>query len=637
MSKHTGTKGEQRDRSGETGSLARRDFLKSSVAGLAAGAVGGLTGLDALTKNVSATEVPEDKEVGFAIPDGQPVVLRGGVVLTLDPAIGDFEQADVLIMGKKIVEVRPNLGNAGALEIDCSGMIVCPGFVSTHNHQYEAIQRAIISDGIIVFPGDSDQQKTSTTDPQPGFVYEAYGTVVQSIWTAGRFGTADTPQWDIGRSPYEPEDCYNAEVIASLSQLTQGITCGTDTSQSSHTPEHTDAMIEGLMAAGRRTLYDYSGGINRDTTPAPLYKVPYAVPTRPYEYPGAVLAPGAPLGIERIAKKYFSSKDQLITLGFAGGPAVIPNLPAPYTGMTGWQLGRTFGAFLNAHNVGGTGVPSQALAAGLAPFDDATLVHCSRWQDHPIAQISHSGHGYPNPATSAAMKIWADNGGHVSIASAIEMQMRHGMPPLQLCLNHGILPSLSPDVDTNMSPDPFTMMRAAFTCQRALANDLAFPISDPGNLPIPQLLTCKQVVEMMTIAGATGSGLKDKIGTLTPGKEADIVCLQFGNINYQPMNNAYGTIVTMMDTRAVKHVFVAGRLRVWNGRLVGVNTEKVIRKAIRSRENVLARINGSAKGFDTDIIHRGKNSFGHPYRPAFVTSCCFNGQNEFAPQYVLRP
>jgi 5-methylthioadenosine/S-adenosylhomocysteine deaminase len=633
MSKHTGTAGEQPDRSGEPGSLGRREFLT----GLAAGTVGGLTGLDALTRNVNAAESASLKELEISIRLDIPIVLRGGVVLTLDPAIGDFEQADVLIKDKKIVDVRPNLGNVGALEIDCSGMIVCPGFVSTHNHQYEAIQRAIISDGIIVFPGDSDQQKTSTTDPPPGFVYEAYGTVVQSIWTAGRLGPADSPQWDIGRSPYDPEDCYNAELIASLSQLTQGITCGTDTSQSSHTPEHTDAMIEGLMAAGRRTLYDYSGGTNRDTAPPPAYKVPYGVPTRPYEFPGAVLAPGAQLGIERIANKYFSSKDQLVTLGFSGGPAVIPNLPAPYTGMTGWQLGRTFGAFLNAHNVGGSAVPSQALAAGLAPFNDATLVHCVRWQDNPYAQISHSGLGYPNPATSSAMRIWADNGGHVSIASAIEMQMRHGMPPLQLCLNHGILPSLSPDVDTNMSPDPFTLMRAAFTCQRALANDLAFPISDPGSLPIPQLLTCKQVVEMMTIAGAAGSGLSDKVGTLTPGKEADIVCLQFDNINYQPMNNAYGTIVTMMDTRAVKHVFVAGRPRVVYGKLVGVNTGKVISNAIRSRENVLARINGLAQGFDTDIINRGKNSFGHPYRPAFMTSCCFNGQNEFAPQYVLRP
>jgi 5-methylthioadenosine/S-adenosylhomocysteine deaminase len=639
VSKRTKIPGLQNDRADQSGVLSRRSFLKSTAAGLTTGAVvaGGVTTFDALTKQAQAGGSPASQTPNFH--EHQSVVLRGGVVLTLDAGVGDFETADVLIMQGKIAEVRPNIGHVGeAHEIDCTGMIVCPGFISTHNHQYEAIQRAIISDGIIVFPGDADQQSTSTTNPPPGSVYEAYGTVVQSIWTAGRFGTATNPQWDIGRSPYDPEDCYNAEVIASLSQLTQGITCGTDTSQSSHTPEHTDAMIEGLIDAGRRTLFDYSNGVNRDTTPPPSYKVPYGVATTPNDFPGSVLAPGVKTGIERIANKFFTSKDQLITLGFSGGPAVINNLPAPYTGMTGWQLGRAFSAFLNAHNIAAPATASQALAAGLAPFDDAILVHCTRWQDNSVAQISHSKLGYPSPATSAGMQIWADNGGHVSIASAIEMQMRHGMPALQMCLNYGILPSLSPDVDTNMSPDPFTLMRAAFVCQRALANDLAFSAnSDPSNLPIPQLLTSKQIVQMMTVAGAAGCGLKDKIGTLTPGKEADIVCLQFDNINYQPMNNAYGAIVTMMDTRAVKHVFVAGKLRVWHGKLVAVDTDAVIRKAVKSRDNVLARINGKAAGTDTDIINRGKNSFGHPYRPAFLTSCCHNGLNEFAPQYVLRP
>jgi hypothetical protein len=142
---------------------------------------------------------------------------------------------------------------------------------------------------------------------------------------------------------------------------------------------------------------------------------------------------------------------------------------------------------------------------------------------------------------------------------------------------------------------------------------------------------------MMTIAGATSSGLKNKVGTLTPGKEADIVFLDFNNINCQPMNNAYGTIVTMMDTRYVKHVMIAGRFVYWNSNLVGWNVDKVVSKALKSRDNVLARIRGTAVGTDVDIINRGKNSFGHPYRPAFLTSCCYNGQNEFAPNYVLRP
>lgn len=606
------------------GELTRRGFVRTGVAGIAAGLAG---------SELAGTAWAGDRDRGHDDDrghrhdpghggEGRRYVLKGGVVLSLDPKVGDFEEADVLIEGRKIVAVGPNLGASGHV-IDCKGMIIMPGMISTHNHQYEAIQRSIIADGLIVFAGDADQQQTSTVNA----IYEAYGTVVQSIWTAGRIGPAATPQWDLGRSPYDPEDCYNAELIACLSQITQGITCGTDTSQSSHTPEHTDALVEGCIDSGRRTLFDYSNGVNRDVPG--VYRVPYGVPTSPNEYPLR--------GLQRLSSKYFNSKDQLVTLGFAGGPTVIPDLPAPYTGLTGWALGREFGAFINNHNVGNAAIPKLALDAGLAPFDDVTLVHCVRWQDNPIAQISHSHQGYPNPATSAAWKIWADNGGHVSIAGILEAQMRHGMPPFQMALNYGVLPSLSPDVDTNMTPDPFSLMRGAFVLQRGLANDLTFPLSDPGSLPTPQLLTSQQCVEMMTVAGAAGSGLLKKVGTLTPGKEADIVMLDYDNINIQPMNNAYGSVVTMMDTRHVRHVMIAGKFVYWNGRLLGWNVDRIVRRAVRSRDRVLARINGPAVGSDPGIIHRSKNSFAHPYRPAFLTSCCYNGQNESAPHYSLRP
>src|SRR5256885_9859953 len=82
--------------------------------------------------------------------------------------------------------------------------------------------------------------------------------------------------------------------------------------------------------------------------------------------------------------------------------------------------------------------------------------------------------------------------------------MRHGMPPIKGALNAGVLPSLSPDVDTNMTTDPFSLMRGAFCLQRAAANDLAFRESNPGDLPVPQLLTSRQCIEMLTIAGAAG-------------------------------------------------------------------------------------------------------------------------------------
>ncbi len=339
---------------GAEGGVSRRDFLKGGAAGLA---VGGLVG----TGVGAGLAMSAQAQAGPPRGPGR-MLLRGGIVLSLDPAVGDFEQADVLIEGKKIIAVGPNLPPGGQV-VDCRGTIVMPGFISTHNHQYEAIQRSINADGLIVFAGDADQQPTDPTSA----VYEAYGTVVQNIWTAGRLvgpPPASSVIWDLGRSPYDPEDCYISELVACLSQITQGITCGTDTSQCSHTPAHTDAMIKGLMDSGRRSLYDYTGGIDRSAQD----------PRQPYEFPFP--------GLQRIAKTYFTSKDQLVTLGFAGGPIPIANLPAPYTGMPGWKLGREFGAFINNHNVGNAAIPRTALGNGLAPFDDVTLVHCVRWQDH---------------------------------------------------------------------------------------------------------------------------------------------------------------------------------------------------------------------------------------------------------------
>ena len=92
-------------------------------------------------------------------------------------------------------------------------------------------------------------------------------------------------------------------------------------------------------------------------------------------------------------------------------------------------------------------ISAAADARNGTDWSDVTFVHCTRWQDEPIAQLSHGSNAYPKGNRSRAWQLWHDRGAHVSIANLIEMQMRHGMPPLQEALNHGILPSLSPDVE----------------------------------------------------------------------------------------------------------------------------------------------------------------------------------------------
>jgi len=590
---------------------SRRDFIRVGAVGLAGSTIATI----ACQPASSNTANPQLNSLRSATPadlqglvgDGRRrrILLRGGVVLSLDPKVGDFDKADVLIDGKKIVEVAPAVAAGDAEIVDCAGTIVMPGFITTHHHMYETLQRSSIPDGLL-----------AGAWPQ-----ESYGSVVQNIWTAGRLTDAANPNnvvWDLGRAPYDPEDCYISQLVACLSEISEGITTGTDTSQSSHTPDHTDAMIKGLMDSGRRVVYAYTGGVNRTSEGSP------------YEFPGAMNDTAK--GIGRIAKTYFSSKDQLVTLGFGGGPGPA----APGAGFTGWQLARAFGASIHNHNVGGPGVVINAAADGRNGNDwsDVTFIHCTRWQEEPIAQISYGSQAYPKMHRSKAWEIWRDRGAHVSIANLIEMQMRHGMPPFQQALDYGILPSLSPDVDTNMTTDPFSLMRGAFCLQRALANDLAFPESNPGNLPVPQLLTSRQVIEMATIAGAASNRVLDKVGTLTPGKEADIIVLDARSINTWPMNNVPGTIVTMMNPRHVRDVLIAGKVVYWKGKLVGWNVDALLRQIEQARDRVLERINGAAK---VGQIPRGNNSLSSPYRPSFLTGCCDKGQNTTAPAYALRP
>src|SRR5207302_6905474 len=104
------------------------------------------------------------------------ILLKGGTVLSLDPGVGDFETGDVLIGGKKILAVGRNL-NAAASVLDASGMIVMPGFVDTHHHQYETILRGILADGVL--GSVNDRKKT-------------YQGVIQGIFTSLTTGSGPT-------------------------------------------------------------------------------------------------------------------------------------------------------------------------------------------------------------------------------------------------------------------------------------------------------------------------------------------------------------------------------------------------------------------------------------------------------------
>ena len=97
------------------------------------------------------------------------------------------------------------------------------------------------------------------------------------------------------------------------------------------------------------------------------------------------------------------------------------------------------------------------------------------------------------------------------------------------------------------------------------------------------------MLEFATIEGARCAGLESKIGTLTPGKEADIVLLAADRLNVWPLNNAPGAVVNVMNPGHVDTVFIAGKVKKWRGSLVGVDVPRVLRLVQEARDAVVRR------------------------------------------------
>jgi cytosine/adenosine deaminase-related metal-dependent hydrolase len=101
-------------------------------------------------------------------------------------------------------------------------------------------------------------------------------------------------------------------------------------------------------------------------------------------------------------------------------------------------------------------------------------------------------------------------------------------------------------------------------------------------------MNVRDVLVMATVGGARANGLIDRIGTLSPGKEADIVMIRTDNINIGPLNNAVGTLVIGAGIDGVDAVMIGGRLKKWKGQLLAVDPIAVVSAARASRDYLAA-------------------------------------------------
>jgi 5-methylthioadenosine/S-adenosylhomocysteine deaminase len=170
-------------------------------------------------------------------------------------------------------------------------------------------------------------------------------------------------------------------------------------------------------------------------------------------------------------------------------------------------------------------------------------------------------------------QIFVDSGANINVCPRSDAQyaLGEGVCALQHAWDHGIKPGFSVDNETSYSGDMFMEMRVAFYLQRAIAKNRAFL----GDQNPPKPLMIRDVFHCATLGGAHCAGLDDKIGSLTVGKQADIVMIRSDDPNLYPSNNALGTVVQAADRGNVDTVIIGGRIRKYRGKVVGLDMNKV--------------------------------------------------------------
>ncbi|WP_033292432.1 amidohydrolase family protein [Amycolatopsis jejuensis] len=345
---------------------------------------------------------------------------------------------------------------------------------------------------------------------------------------------------------YGIEDMAVGTELAALGALDSGVTCILDFSHNMRSPEYSDTVVRTWQESGIR----------------------------------AVLASCAPLGGEwdqtwrsdfaRVRAEHFPSDDSLVTLRMGLFPKVIPELHGDVC-LTAEAISeaRELGVGVTVDGALGPVAAAEIRALGDELGPDLTWIHCGGFDDE-------------------TWKVLVGTGGRIVLAVTSDQQLGIGgsIAPIQETLDAGLRPGLSVDVECSLTTDMFTQMQVLLNTQRMHAGNRRFR----GEADAPAPLTVRDALEFATAGSAKANGVWDRCGSLTPGKEADLVLIDADAINTIPLNNAVATVVLGSDSRNVDTVFVAGQPRKWAGKLVSGDTTGLRSRVVASRDRILERI-----------------------------------------------
>ncbi|MGW4796775.1 amidohydrolase family protein [Nonomuraea sp. NPDC004297] len=213
-----------------------------------------------------------------------------------------------------------------------------------------------------------------------------------------------------------------------------------------------------------------------------------------------------------------------------------------------------------------------------AELDLRTSLHTvSDGTRHPIAELHQHGllrdtttFVHANGVSDEELRMLADAGSSVSISPDVELKMGFGWPITGRALAAGLRPTLSVDDVPSAAGDMFSAMRTAFAVQRGL---------DGG-------LRSRDLLAFATVNAARSCGLDNRTGSITPGKEADLILLRTDDLTVFPVTDPAATVVSAGHPGLVDTVLVAGRVVKRNGELVDVDLAPLRRRLLASRDRI---------------------------------------------------
>lgn len=351
---------------------------------------------------------------------------------------------------------------------------------------------------------------------------------------------------------FAPDDLHIATLVGALNQLNCGTTTLVDWCHNNPTPAHNDAAVAALLESGIRATF-FHGTPKPDPQPGqtPFWEVPH---------------PRAE--VERLMKAHQGQPLLSVHAAVLG-----PHYSTLDVAVHDFRMAQELGIIASLHQGGG---PART-PDGWERLEALGLLGSN-------VNIVH-GHAL----SDEQLKHFCDLGMSFSAAAESEMSQGHGHPLTGRLRALGRAPSLGVDLESVMSGDMISQARIALGIQRSLDN-VSYR-AEHGSIPPTSTVTTREALSWVTVEGARMLGMQDRIGSLAPGKQADLVVIRADELNMQPVHDPVSSVVFQASLANIDSVMVAGQWAKREGRLLGVNLPPLL-SALRESGDKITRAMG---------------------------------------------